>query len=69
MRRLQDRQYLEGLLNQLTAARAKLDCKVPILVKVTPDLKDDELDDVLDAIIRSEMDGIIATNTTIVEKI
>ena len=65
LRRLQDREYLEGLLTQLTAARAKLDCKVPVLVKIAPDLKDDELDDVLDAVTRTEMDGIIATNTTI----
>jgi dihydroorotate dehydrogenase len=37
----------------------------PILVKISPDLNSDELDDALGAIIRAKMDGIVATNTTI----
>ena len=37
----------------------------PILVKLAPDLTDDELDDALDAITRTGMDGVIATNTTL----
>jgi len=68
LRRLQGREYLEGLLNQLQAASAKLDSRIPILVKIAPDLKDEELDDALDAILRSNMDGIVATNTTIDRK-
>lgn len=37
----------------------------PILVKLAPDLNDDELDDALAAITRTGMDGVIATNTTL----
>jgi dihydroorotate dehydrogenase len=37
----------------------------PILVKISPDLTMNELDDVLDAVTRTNMDGIVATNTTI----
>jgi dihydroorotate dehydrogenase len=37
----------------------------PILVKIAPDLAPAELDDVLDAIAQTGMDGIIATNTTL----
>ena len=37
----------------------------PILVKLAPDLTDEELDDALDAITRTGMDGVIATNTTL----
>ncbi|NUM44327.1 MAG: quinone-dependent dihydroorotate dehydrogenase [Anaerolineales bacterium] len=37
----------------------------PILVKLAPDLTDDELDDALAAITRTGMDGVIATNTTL----
>lgn len=65
LRRLQGREYLEGLLEQIKIAGLKLEPKIPILIKIAPDLNDEELDDVLEAVIRSEMDGIIATNTTI----
>jgi dihydroorotate dehydrogenase len=39
--------------------------KTPILVKLAPDLTDEELDDALVVIQDTGMDGIIATNTTI----
>ena len=39
--------------------------RIPILLKISPDLSFAELDDVLEAILDAEIDGIIATNTTI----
>ena len=65
LRRLQARDQLEGLLHQLNDARQKSSVPCPILVKPAPDLTDTELDDALDAILRTGMDGVIATNTTI----
>jgi dihydroorotate dehydrogenase len=65
LRRLQARDNLENLLNQLSAKRSKLSTSLPILVKLAPDLSDIELDDALTAILSSGMDGIIATNTTL----
>jgi dihydroorotate dehydrogenase len=69
LRRLQARQELERLLTPLAQRRSevqkKLGRKVPVLVKLAPDLSDDELDDALQAIIEAGMDGVIATNTTI----
>ena len=65
LRRLQARELLEDLLGQLAAARLRSPVPCPILVKLAPDLTDAELDDALDAIIRTGMDGVIATNTTI----
>lgn len=65
LRRLQAREHLEDLLDQLQFARSKMADYKPILVKLSPDLSDDELDDALGAIIQAEMDGIVATNTTI----
>jgi dihydroorotate dehydrogenase len=35
------------------------------LVKLSPDLSDEQLDDALDAILTHHLDGIIATNTTL----
>jgi len=65
LRRLQARDNLESLLNQLATKRSNLSNSPPILVKLAPDLSDIELDDALTAILNSGMDGIIATNTTL----
>ncbi|HSQ40201.1 MAG TPA: quinone-dependent dihydroorotate dehydrogenase, partial [Anaerolineales bacterium] len=69
LRALQGRAALERLLTQLHAQRkmeeAKLDKKLPLLVKLAPDLTPSELDDALDVILQTRMDGVIATNTTL----
>lgn len=65
LRRLQAKEYLAGILSQLAAKRSELIKKPPIIVKLAPDLSSQELDDALDAILSTGMDGVIATNTTI----
>jgi dihydroorotate dehydrogenase len=65
LRRLQGRAMLEALLAQLNAERGTWNLKRPVLVKLAPDLSDDELDDALGAILDQGMDGVIATNTTL----
>jgi dihydroorotate dehydrogenase len=69
LRQLQGREALESLLTHLHSQRVleekKLEKKVPLLVKLAPDLSESELDDAVDVILRTGMDGIIATNTTI----
>jgi len=65
LRRLQGREMLEGLLSQINAVRNTLHVKRPILVKISPDMNDDELDDAVGAILDQGMDGIIAANTTL----
>lgn len=64
LRRLQAREALEDLLGRLQAARSA-HRRVPVLVKLAPDLTDQELEDSVGAILASGMDGIIATNTTV----
>lgn len=69
LRRLQARQELESLLSQINRERrvqeAQLERRVPVLVKLAPDLSAEELEDALEVLQRNEMDGVIATNTTI----
>ena len=69
LRALQGRVALEGLLSQLHAQRQmeekKLEKRVPLLVKLAPDLSESELDDALDVILQTQMDGVVATNTTL----
>lgn len=66
---LRDLQAVEKLEPLLTAVRAEADRhtdeRVPLLVKIAPDLSDDDVLAVADLAIALGLDGIIATNTTI----
>jgi dihydroorotate dehydrogenase len=65
LRQLQRRVGMTALLAAVTKTRDALTPRVPLLVKVAPDLTDAEVDEVLMAIAETGADGVIATNTTI----
>jgi len=69
LRQLQGRAALENLLTQLHTQRRmeekRLEKRIPLLVKLAPDLSASELDEAVDVILRTRMDGVIATNTTL----
>ena len=69
LRQLQGRAALEGLLIQLDLQRKleakKLEKRLPLLVKLAPDLSSQELDEAIDVILATHMDGVIVTNTTL----
>jgi dihydroorotate dehydrogenase len=69
LRRLQARDYLDSLLSRINDAtqdlRSDIQKKVPVLVKLAPDLPQQELEDAVGTIMDRDMDGIVATNTTI----
>jgi dihydroorotate dehydrogenase len=62
---LQDKDQLRDILLRLAGIRSSKDTRKPILVKISPDLNFDQIDDVLELISITGMDGIVATNTTI----
>lgn len=66
---LRDLQAVSKLRPLLTAVRRELDAvaprRVPLLVKIAPDLADEDIDAVADLALREGLDGIVATNTTI----
>lgn len=68
---LRDLQSVESLRPILEAARAGADAgsgggaRVPLLVKIAPDLADEDVNAVADLAIDLGLDGIVATNTTI----
>jgi dihydroorotate dehydrogenase len=62
---LQDKALLSGILIRLADIRSSMARKKPILVKISPDLNFQQIDDVLKLISQTGMDGIVATNTTI----
>lgn len=65
LRRLQGRQMLNDLLGGIAQYRSSLPRHVPVLVKLSPDLDPSGLDDALEIILATGMDGIVATNTTL----
>lgn len=65
LRDLQGRAALWGLLTGVLDARAKLARPIPIFLKIAPDLDDAALADIAEVAHSSSLDGIIATNTTV----
>ena len=60
---LRDLQAVDALRPVLAAVRAET--STPVLVKIAPDLRDDELDDIAYVAVDLGLAGIVATNTTV----
>lgn len=69
LRTLQYGEMFDELLSTLKAEQAQLadthDKYVPLTVKIAPDLSEEEIQQVAQALIRHQIDGVIATNTTL----
>jgi dihydroorotate dehydrogenase len=65
LRALQDKEPLMKLLGELKRLNIELQRPKPILLKIAPDLSNDQLDDIVEIALSLPLDGIIATNTTI----
>lgn len=65
LRALQDKEPLMRLLKRLKEENAKKSKPKPILLKIAPDLSNDQLLDIISIVKETKIDGVIATNTTI----
>jgi dihydroorotate dehydrogenase len=65
LRDLQGREALRALLVQTLATRDALARRIPLFLKIAPDLTAAELEDVAGVALDAGIDGIIATNTTL----
>jgi dihydroorotate dehydrogenase len=65
LRELQDKEPLTQLLNHLQSLNNSKPARKPILLKIAPDLTNSQLDDIIDIVNTTKIDGIVATNTTI----
>ncbi len=65
LRALQEKVPLTNLLNRLQQENDLQKKRKPILLKIAPDLTDNQLLDIIDIVKNSKIDGVIATNTTI----
>lgn len=65
LKELQDQDALMLILNRLQEINNKKTIRKPILLKVSPDLNEGQLDEVIDIVRLTKIDGVVATNTTI----
>jgi len=65
LRALQDKEPLSKLLNTLQEINKAKEKPKPILLKIAPDLTNEQLLDIVDIVKDTKIDGVIAANTTI----
>lgn len=68
LRALQDKEPLKALLSGLKTLNVAFEVQRPILLKIAPDLTNEQLDDIVEIVEATGIEGIVATNTTIERK-
>lgn len=68
LRMLQEKEPLTDLLTALQQRNQQKEHPKPILLKIAPDLTNDQLLDIIDIALCTKIDGVIATNTTLERK-
>jgi dihydroorotate dehydrogenase len=63
--KLNDRDYLEELIRAVQKANKNYKKQKPILLKIAPDLNNNQLNEIIDMVISTELDGVIASNTSV----
>lgn len=65
LRELQEKDSLKKILVNLQSINKTKNTPKPVLLKIAPDLTTEQIDDVVDLAIEIQLDGLVATNTTI----
>lgn len=65
LRELQDKDSLAAILNSLQDINHSKEKTKPILLKIAPDLTNEQISDVISVVEQTKIQGLIATNTTI----
>ena len=65
LRDLQGRDALQALLTRVLEARNGVAPDVPVLLKVAPDLSEDDKSDIAHVVLQTGIDGMIISNTTL----
>jgi dihydroorotate dehydrogenase len=65
LRALQEKEPLKQLLHHLQTLNTQKSKQKPILLKIAPDLTNEQLDDIIEIVTETGLAGIVATNTTV----
>ncbi|HKJ06116.1 MAG TPA: quinone-dependent dihydroorotate dehydrogenase [Flavobacteriaceae bacterium] len=63
--KLSDKNYLFELISKIKRLNATFEKQKPILLKISPDLNEIQLDEIIELVTETKIDGVIATNTSI----
>ncbi|WP_396598119.1 quinone-dependent dihydroorotate dehydrogenase [Dokdonia sp. R86516] len=63
--KLNDKDYLEELIGAVQQANKAYAVQRPIVLKIAPDLNDQQLDEIIDLVKETGLDGVIASNTSV----
>jgi len=64
LRNFHDQEKLNSLLNIINSEKTKLNSKIPIVVKVSPDIKDQEIPKISDVLLSNNIKAVILSNTS-----
>jgi dihydroorotate dehydrogenase len=62
--KLQDKDYLLELIGAVQKINAEKPVQKPILLKIAPDLNSQQLDEIIELVAETQIDGVIASNTS-----
>mgnify|MGYP000256465017 CR=1 FL=1 len=62
--KLNDKDYLEELIRAIKTANKTFENQKPILLKIAPDLNNIQLDEIIELVETTKLDGVIASNTS-----
>ena len=62
--KLTDKDYLEELIGAVQSTNKTFDKQKPILLKIAPDLNNTQLDEIIQLVNHTNLDGVIASNTS-----
>jgi dihydroorotate dehydrogenase len=65
LRELQEKESLRKILTNLQVLNNNQPRKKPLLLKISPDMSREQLDDVIDLALEIKLDGLVVTNTTL----
>lgn len=63
--KLNDKDYLEELIGAVQKANKAFSKQKPILLKIAPDLNTHQLDEIIQLVMETKLDGVIASNTSV----
>ena len=63
--KLTDKDYLEELISEVQKANKTFSKQKPILLKIAPDLNNIQLDEIIELVENTKIDGVIASNTSV----
>ncbi len=64
LRDFHDQRRLVELLNEIKKEKINLNSKIPIVVKIAPDLNDNEIEKISEVLINNEVQAVIISNTS-----